>query len=246
MATEPTPKPFLAFKGVDFAFDPQIPVLKDLSLALGKGEIVALLGASGCGKSTLLRLAAGLLVPTGGLLEKESDAVSFVFQDAALLPWQTVEQNVALPLKLRGAEDKGGVLNALETVGLKGFEDRYPQNLSGGQRMRVSIARALAAGGDLYCFDEPFAALDELLRFELNDLILDLSVRNNWSTLFVTHSLYEASYLADRIIVLDQGRVSAEIIPDRHGQDRAAWRQSDTFVQTVKTCEDALRREGVS
>ena len=195
--------------------------LRDATLAIADGDFVALLGPSGCGKSTLLRLIAGLDAPDTGALHWGDAApgpgeIGFVFQDATLLPWATAAENVWLPLRLRGigrAAALGDVQAALDRVGLSGFERARPSELSGGMRMRVSIARALVGRPRLLLMDEPFAALDEFTRHALQDDLLSLWGELGCTVVFVTHSIYEASFLARRIVVMTPrpGRIAREI-----------------------------------
>lgn len=229
----------LSVSKLSFAYEGGAQVLDDVSFDLKEGEIVSLLGPSGCGKSTILRLVAGLLEPKNGSMKWKDGTTpetGFVFQDAALMPWATVMENIHLPLKLRGQEPPEGHLNRLlGYVGLSGLETRFPQALSGGQQMRVSIARALAANATLLLMDEPFGALDEILRFRMNDLMLKLKAEQGWSGLFVTHSIYEAVYLSDRILVMDAGRIAGEVVPvlDRslRAQDQ---RSSQAFLDAAR------------
>ncbi|WP_020399063.1 ABC transporter ATP-binding protein [Kordiimonas gwangyangensis] len=194
------------------------PVIRGISFDLKAGEIVSLLGPSGCGKSTILRLVAGLLSPESGMITWPAGEkrLSFVFQDAALMPWATVTENVLLPLSLKNTVGESDVEKAhdmLAAVGLEGFDKRYPHKLSGGQRMRVSIARALIAHPELLLLDEPFAALDEILRFQMNEMLLKLRRKQGWSALFVTHSVYEAAYLSDRVFIIKNGTIEGEVKP---------------------------------
>jgi NitT/TauT family transport system ATP-binding protein len=198
--------------------------LADVSLALEPGEFVSLLGPSGCGKSTLLRIVAGLLEPSAGTLDwglagDRRSQVSFAFQDATLLPWATVTANVALPLRLLGsprADIGDRVREAIELVGLGGFASVYPRQLSGGMRMRVSLARALVTRPRLLLLDEPFAALDEITRFKLCDDLLRLWQAQGFSVLFVTHSVFESAFLSQRVLVMSPrpGRVAADVAID--------------------------------
>ncbi|MCC6720517.1 MAG: ABC transporter ATP-binding protein [Acetobacteraceae bacterium] len=195
--------------------------LRDASLEIAAGDFVALLGPSGCGKSTLLRLIAGLDAPDSGFLAWGDGApapgeIGFVFQDATLLPWATAAENVFLPLRLRGmawAAARAEVDAALARVGLAGFAGARPRELSGGMRMRVSIARALVGRPRLLLMDEPFAALDEFTRHALQDDMLALWRDARCTVVFVTHSIYEASFLARRIVVMTPrpGRIACEI-----------------------------------
>jgi NitT/TauT family transport system ATP-binding protein len=193
-------------------------VIDGVTFEMKEGEIVSLLGPSGCGKSTVLRLVAGLLVPDSGTIQWPGGdkKLSFVFQDAALMPWATVIENVLLPLSLKRGIDLVSYQQAhdmLASVGLEGFDKRYPHKLSGGQRMRVSIARALMAHPELLLLDEPFAALDEILRFQMNEMLLKLRRKQGWSALFVTHSVYEAAYLSDRVLIIKNGMIEGDIKP---------------------------------
>jgi NitT/TauT family transport system ATP-binding protein len=198
----------LRFRNVRRAFG-ELVVIEDLTLDIDSGEFLAVLGPSGCGKSTLLRVAAGLNAPDGGTLElSPSDTafqISFVFQDAHLLPWRSVLDNAALPLELMGVERAERLSRAskvLAEVGLTEAESRYPAQLSGGMRMRVSLARALVTEPRLLLLDEPFAALDEITRFRLDTRLRDLWLERGMTVIFVTHSITEAVFLADRAIVL--------------------------------------------
>jgi NitT/TauT family transport system ATP-binding protein len=198
--------------------------LTNVNLAIREGEFVSFLGPSGCGKSTALRMAAGLEEPTSGRvlaagkapkqLIRESGDIAFVFQDANLLPWRTVMDNVVLPLELRGGSAKAHKEEAarvLEMVGLKDYHKAYPRQLSGGMKMRVSIARALAAKPKLLLMDEPFAALDEITRQTLQLELLDIWAREKMTVLFVTHNVFEAVLLSSKIAVMSArpGRLSA-------------------------------------
>ncbi|MCW8086783.1 ABC transporter ATP-binding protein [Sabulicella glaciei] len=209
----------LRLSGIGHRFPNGVEALAGVSLAVARGELLCLLGASGCGKSTLLRIAAGLVAPTEGAVEWPEGRpreIGFVFQDPTLMPWARALENVALPLRLAGlarAEREARAEAALAALGLRGFERALPRELSGGMRMRVSIARALVTEPDLLLMDEPFAALDEVARMRLNDEILALKGARGVSVLFVTHSLLESAYLADRLVVLAPrpGRVAAEL-----------------------------------
>ena len=190
----------LALAGVDFSLSP--------------GEFVAVVGPSGCGKSTLLRIAAGLESPTDGTVGIAGDArTAFVFQDPTLLPWRTVTANVALPLELQGRADPAAAGAALALVGLSEFAAAYPRELSGGMRMRVSLARALVGAPRLLLLDEPFGALDDITRRRLGEELLAIWQRERWSALFVTHNVTEAAFLAQRVLVMSErpGRVRASI-----------------------------------
>ena len=217
----------LTVSAVGRRFPGGVEALRDVSLRLGAGDFVALLGPSGCGKSTLLRLIAGLDQPDGGTLrwdeghEPTPGEVGFVFQDATLLPWATAADNVYLPLRLRGMPQTQALAEvnaALAGVGLAGFEDARPRQLSGGMRMRVSIARALVTRPRLLLMDEPFAALDEFTRHRLQADLLTLWQSAGCTVVFVTHSIYEAAFLARRIVLMTPrpGQIDQEIISPLH------------------------------
>jgi NitT/TauT family transport system ATP-binding protein len=200
----------------------QVEALRNVSLLIGAGEFLALLGPSGCGKSTLLRLIAGLDHPDCGALvwqaghQPQPGEIGFVFQDATLLPWSTAADNVFLPLQLAGVARRQAMPRAnevLHRVGLAGFENARPRQLSGGMRMRVSIARALVTRPRLLLMDEPFAALDEFTRHKLQEDLLALWQELHCTVVFVTHSIYEAAFLARRIVLMTPrpGRIDHEI-----------------------------------
>lgn len=208
-------------------------VLDPLNLTILKGEFVSIIGPSGCGKSTVLKLISGLTTPTAGTVRVDGmtpknarETVSYIFQDATLLPWRTVRKNVGLALELEGApsarrEQRTDAL--LDLVGLRAVADAYPRELSGGMKMRVSIARALATNPRLLLMDEPFAALDEISRDHLNEEILRLRSEQKWTAVFVTHSVAEAVFLSTRVIVLapNPGRIYA-VLPVEFSQPRTA------------------------
>jgi NitT/TauT family transport system ATP-binding protein len=202
--------------GVTRTFPGGLIVLDGFDLTVAEGEFVAILGPSGCGKSTLLRLIAGLDEPTSGSVDvARSEKVGYVFQDAHLLPWRNALRNIALPLELRQvprATRLDTAASAIADVGLSDFGRRYPAELSGGMRMRVSLARALVTGPRLLLLDEPFAALDEITRTDLDVQLRQLWIARRMTVLFVTHSISEATFLADRAIVLS--RRPARIVLD--------------------------------
>jgi len=207
----------VALRGVDKVYSNGVVALKGLDLSIREGEFVSLLGPSGCGKSTVLRLIAGLGDKSAGSIEWSSvqHEIGFVFQDPTLMPWATVFDNIYLPLRVRGVkktEARPRVERAMEQVGLAGFGNAYPRELSGGMRMRVSIARALVAEPKILLMDEPFAALDEITRFKLNDDLIALWASQRWTVVFVTHSVFESVYLSSRVVVMSArpGRVSSE------------------------------------
>lgn len=210
----------IALRHVSKVYSNGTAALQDLNLTIQKGEFVSLVGASGCGKSTALRIIAGLGKMSSGTLEwgegNAQQKLAFVFQDAALMPWATVFENVRLPLKLAGkgkGESRLAVQEALDLVGLQGFEYSYPRELSGGMKMRVSIARALVTQPSILLMDEPFGALDEMTRSKLNSDLLALWQEKGWTVVFVTHNIYEAVYLSNRAIVMAPrpGRAIADI-----------------------------------
>jgi NitT/TauT family transport system ATP-binding protein len=229
--------PMIQLAGVSKQFGSGLPVLSPFDLEIQKGEFVTLLGPSGCGKSTLLKLIAGLTSPTSGTIQIDGltpknarEVVAFIFQDPTLLPWRTVLQNVCLGLELEGvAGDRRmkRALELLELVRLEHVSKAYPRELSGGMKMRVSIARALATNPRLVLMDEPFAALDEMSRDRFNEELLRLHEEQNWTAVFVTHSVAEAVFLSTRIVVLapNPGRIHAifpvELASPRTGALRA-------------------------
>jgi len=229
-------------KGLTFSYGDGPPVLVGVDIEVDRNEIVALLGPSGCGKSTLLRLLAGLEGLQGGELSKAQEVrQGFVFQEPALMPWATVAENVALPHKIAARVSRGLVQTALSDVEMAGFDSRYPEKLSGGQKMRVSIARALAAEPNLVFLDEPFAALDEILRFKMNELLMRVKTERQLSCVFVTHSLYEAAYLADRILVMKAGIIEGELMPKLDRTIPAAeQRGSQRFIDAVNQASRML------
>jgi NitT/TauT family transport system ATP-binding protein len=213
--------PLVALRGVRKAFKSGTVALERLDLDVRDGEFLSLLGPSGCGKSTVLRLIAGLTSATEGEIvwRDGQPSLGFVFQEPTLAPWSNVATNVWLPLRLRGvsrADAAERVADAIERVGLTGFEKSYPRELSGGMKMRVSVARALVMRPALLLMDEPFAALDEITRSRLNDDLLELRSALGATIVFVTHSVYESVYLSTRITVMAPrpGRVVASIPVD--------------------------------
>jgi len=219
-----TDQPIVALSGIVKHFASGTLALDGLDLKIAPGEFVSLLGPSGCGKSTALRLIAGLAAPTSGTVEvshhqgeaRSAKAIGFVFQEPTLMPWTRVRENVRLPLTLTRApatESDARVEAALARVGLTEFADSYPRELSGGMKMRVSLARALVTDPDILLMDEPFAALDEITRFRLNNDLLALWRNLKKTVIFVTHSIDEALLIGNRILVLSPhpGQVKAEL-----------------------------------
>ncbi len=235
----------LSLSGMTRRFPNGVVALDGVSLSVAAGDFLALLGPSGCGKSTLLRLIAGLDAPDAGTVQWEGappapGAIGFVFQDPTLMPWATAAENVALPLRLRGASQAmERAAEALRDVGLADFAAARPATLSGGMRMRVSIARALVVRPRLLLMDEPFAALDEFTRHRLQDEVLRLTASHGCTTIFVTHSLYEAAYLASRVAVMSPrpGRIATEFRYGRTPPDRL----SPAYAARVAELTEALR-----
>jgi len=241
----------VALRGVTKTFATGTQALDGLDLDVRRGEFVSLLGPSGCGKSTALRLIAGLSEPTAGTIRWGGSAASaahdigFVFQEPTLMPWTTVARNVDLPLRLDGtssAEAVPRVAAALERVGLAGFRDAYPRELSGGMKMRVSIARALVTDPDLLLMDEPFAALDEITRFKLNNDLLDVWRALRKTVVFVTHSVFESVYLSHRIVVMTPrpGRVFKELTIDAPYPRQESFRTSAEYAAYCRLASETL------
>jgi len=205
----------LSFDGIGMIFPDDTEALRDVSFSVDRNEFVTVVGPSGCGKSTLLRIASGLLEPTSGSVSVDRDRLGYVFQDATLLPWRTVRQNVELFAQLHGinkSERQRLAHDAITLVGLNGFEDHYPKSLSGGMRMRCSLARSLTLKPPVFLFDEPFAAVDEITRERLNSETQDLFLKESFAGLFITHSIGEAVFLSTRVLVMSArpGRIVAE------------------------------------
>jgi NitT/TauT family transport system ATP-binding protein len=242
----------VSLRGVTKVYDNGVMALGPLDLDVRKGEFVSLLGPSGCGKSTALRLIAGLNAPTSGSVRVSRRAdrslpghsIGFVFQDPTLMPWTSVRENVRLPLKLShapAAEANARVGDALIQAGLAEFAEAYPRELSGGMKMRVSLARALVTDPDILLMDEPFAALDEITRFRLNNDLLSLWRNLRKTVIFVTHSVFESVYLSQRVVVMTPrpGRLGAEIridAPER-GED---FRTSAEYAAYCREVSHAL------
>jgi NitT/TauT family transport system ATP-binding protein len=238
----------LSLEGVSKTYKGGVEALRPTDLTVERGAFLSLLGTSGCGKSTLLRLIAGLVPASGGRIVWPGDRpprLGFGFQEPTLMPWSTVRGNVGLPLRLAGMAKKERlerVDSALDLVGLTGFGDHYPLALSGGMKMRVSIARALVTDPDIMLLDEPFAALDEITRFRLNNDLLDLWRKHGWTVLFVTHSVFESVYLSTRIVVMSPrpGRIHADVAgadPQPRGE---AFRTSPDYAARCREISAAL------
>jgi NitT/TauT family transport system ATP-binding protein len=245
--------PIVALRGVGKTFANGTQALDGLDLAVRPGEFLSLLGPSGCGKSTALRLIAGLSEPSRGTIAwgvgspPSRQDIGFVFQEPTLMPWATVERNVALPLRLRGTPESSAaprIAAALERVGLADFRAVYPRELSGGMKMRVSIARALATDPKLLLMDEPFAALDEITRFKLNNDLLELWQALGKTVVFVTHSVFESVYLSRRIVVMTPrpGRVFAELSIDAPYPRGESFRTSAEYAGYCRIASQALSR----
>ncbi|MEO0547876.1 MAG: ABC transporter ATP-binding protein [Pseudomonadota bacterium] len=221
-----------------------------MSLSIRENDFLSLLGPSGCGKSTALRLIAGLMHPTKGKINwaeaGSSDQLGVVFQEPTLMPWATIEDNVWLPMRLKGiakSKVRGDIQEALDLVGLSGFEAAYPRELSGGMKMRVSIARAMVTKPKLILMDEPFAALDEITRFKLNNDLLEMKQRIGCTVVFVTHSVFESVFLSNRIVVMAArpGRVIEELeIHSPYPRDDE-FRTSSEYAQYCRATSDALQ-----
>ena len=251
---QPSPtaiKPIVSLRNVGKTFDSGTVALRGFDLAVRDGEFVSLLGPSGCGKSTALRIIAGLSAASKGAVEWPGGAegaagrIGFVFQEPTLMPWADIAANVRLPLTLSHADDtsaRQAVAQALVRVGLADFARAYPRELSGGMKMRASIARALATEPQLLLMDEPFAALDEITRFKLNNDLLTLWQELRRTVIFVTHSVFESVYLSQRIVVMTPrpGRVFAEIaIPAPYPRDER-FRTSADYAGFCRLVSEAL------
>lgn len=239
--------PLVVAAGLDKYFPAGVQALRDLNLEISRGQFVSIVGPSGCGKSTFLRLVAGLDAPTSGQLrvsDHDPLGLAFVFQDATLLPWRSVERNVTLPLELRRQADDAHVAQTLELVGLTDFAAAYPAQLSGGMRMRVSIARALVTRPQILLLDEPFGALDEITRQRLNEELSRLWQEDRWTGLFVTHNVSEAVFLSQRVLVLSArpGRLLADI-PIPFPYPRSPYlRSAPEFIRLVNGISRQLAR----
>ncbi len=256
-ATPPTSdRPIVTVDGVSKQFSNGTQALEDLHLSVKSGEFLSLLGPSGCGKSTALRLIAGLAAPSRGSVwwngsnpgaRRNGLEIGFVFQEPTLMPWATVQKNVMLPLKLKGVEFTRAskrAAEALDQVGLSQFRDVYPRQLSGGMKMRVSIARALVTDPPLLLMDEPFAALDEITRFRLNDDLLALWRAAGHTVIFVTHSVFESVYLSNRIVIMSPrpGRVFTELAIDVAQPRDESFRTSAEYAAYCRKASQALSR----
>jgi NitT/TauT family transport system ATP-binding protein len=240
----------VSLKDVGKSFANGTQAIARLDLDVRAGEFLTLLGPSGCGKSTALRLIASLAEPSRGAVTwnsvRKPGDIGFVFQEPTLMPWATVATNVALPLDLRGtseADIRGRVTEALARVGLAGFEKAYPRELSGGMKMRVSIARALVTNATVLLMDEPFAALDEIARFKLNNDLMALAHSLGVTVVFVTHSVFESVFLSTRIVVMTSrpGRVFCELDVDVPTPRSEAFRISPEYSSYCRRASEALQ-----
>jgi NitT/TauT family transport system ATP-binding protein len=242
--------PVVSLKDVGKTFDTGTVALENLNLNIRRGEFVSLLGPSGCGKSTALRILAGLSAPTRGTVDwpvgkpQGEHAIGFVFQEPTLMPWASVFDNVFLPLRLAGEPWTAvapRVIETLSRLGLADFANAYPRELSGGMKMRVSIARALVTDPSLLLMDEPFAALDEITRFKLNDDLLALWRELGKTVVFVTHSVFESVYLSQRVVVMTPrpGRVFTELAIEAPSRD-AEFRTSADYAGFCRLVSEAL------
>jgi NitT/TauT family transport system ATP-binding protein len=248
----PTATPVVTLEGVGKRYANGTLAVQGVELAIARGDFVSLLGPSGCGKSTVLRMVAGLIEPTMGRIAMASGGggtgdIGFVFQEPTLMPWASSLKNVMLPLRLAGmnrteAADRAAA--ALASVGLAGFEKAYPRALSGGMKMRVSIARALVTKPRLLLMDEPFAALDEITRHRLNNDLLTLWEAERFTAVFVTHSVFESVYLSRRIVVMAArpGRVVGDIAVDAPYPRGEVYRTSSDYAAHCREVSEALHK----
>jgi NitT/TauT family transport system ATP-binding protein len=250
--------PIIAAQGLELVFqtgDGPVHALRNVDLTIGKGEFVSFIGPSGCGKTTFLRCVAALETPTGGSLSvngmtpdqaRQARAYGYVFQAAGLYPWRTIGDNIRLPLEIMGfskADQTERVKRTLDLVELSGFEQKYPWQLSGGMQQRASIARALAFDADLLLMDEPFGALDEIVRDRLNEELLRLWDRTGKTILFVTHSIPEAVYLSTRIVVMSPrpGRITDVIESPLPRERPLDIRDTPDFIAIAHRVREGLR-----
>ncbi|PTE09245.1 ABC transporter ATP-binding protein [Mesorhizobium helmanticense] len=241
----------LALRDVGKVFSNGVTALSDVNLTIREGDFLSLLGPSGCGKSTALRLIAGLSTPTSGVLDWRGSGsfdrsdIGFVFQEPTLLPWADVFDNVWLPLRLKGlsrAKAAPSVMEMLARVHLTGFENAVPRELSGGMKMRVSIARAMVTRPRVLLMDEPFGALDEITRFKLNNDLLELWQGERFTVVFVTHSVFESVFLSNRVVVMAArpGRVFREFAVDAPYPRDEAFRTSPDYAALCRQASDVL------
>lgn len=243
---DPVNRSALKFDRVSMVFPDGTEATLDVSFSVRPGEFVTIVGPSGCGKSTLLRIASGLLEPTGGSVEVDRQRLGYVFQDATLLPWRTVQGNVELLAELQGytkVERQALAMAAINLVGLQGFENHYPKMLSGGMKMRVSLARTLTLRPPVFLFDEPFGAVDEITRMRLNEETQEIFKNEGFAGLFITHSIGEAVFMSTRILVMSArpGRLVAEIDVPFDYPRKPDLRFDSRFAELSGTVSAALR-----
>jgi NitT/TauT family transport system ATP-binding protein len=250
-------RPLIRIEGVSKIYQNGTLALADVNLEVRSGEFLSLLGPSGCGKSTLLRMIAGLGAPSSGTIDwpqarydvsgEPERSLGFVFQEPTLMPWATVFDNVYLPLRIAGVSRRDAsprIGEVIRMVGLEKFARHYPRELSGGMKMRVSIARALAVKPRVLLMDEPFAALDEITRFRLNNDLLALWQEQQWTVIFVTHSVYESVYLSSRIAVMNArpGRIMTELAIEAPYPRNDAFRTSAIYNEFCRVTSAELKR----
>ncbi|RMG08283.1 MAG: ABC transporter ATP-binding protein [Cyanobacteria bacterium J055] len=244
-------QPVISLHDVNKVFENGTIALENLNLTVNRSEFISFVGPSGCGKSTLLRIIAGLSNVSSGTLDwydlSDRQNLAFVFQEPALMPWSTVRDNVKLPLRLAKIPQKEAektVDRTLQLVGLENFKRAYPRQLSGGMKMRGSIARALSTNPTMLLLDEPFGALDDITRNKLNDDLLELWSQQRWTVLFVTHNIYEAVYLSTRVIIMAArpGRAIADIKIDVPSPRTEEFRRSFVYSEYCQQVADALSK----
>jgi NitT/TauT family transport system ATP-binding protein len=252
---KPAAAPIIEMRGISKDYGNDVVALEDINLTFETGKLTSLLGPSGCGKTTLLKIVAGLLQPSAGEILVKGRPINgpgperaFVFQDFALMPWATVLRNVAFGLQMQGmarAEREETARRYIDEVGLAGFEDKYPHELSGGMRQRVGLARALAVNADVLLMDEPFSAVDEQTRRKFQEDLIRLREVEKKTFLFVTHSIEEAVYVSDRIVMLSPrpGRVSQIIDPAiPKGIDPDELRRNQVYLDTVEEIWHTIKK----
>ncbi|MDH7798933.1 MULTISPECIES: ABC transporter ATP-binding protein [unclassified Beijerinckia] len=239
----------LELRGISKTFNSGTTAVENLDLDIRSGSFVSLLGPSGCGKSTVLRMIARLIEPTTGTISGVGGAgrIGFVFQEPTLMPWAAALENVMLPLKLAGvpkAERRARAADALAKVGLAGFENAYPRELSGGMKMRVSLARAMVTEPEVLLLDEPFAALDEITRFRLNNDLAQLWESQRFTAIFVTHSVFESVYLSERVVVMARrpGRVFDDLTIEAPSARGEEFRTSAAYADLCRKASHALEK----
>jgi NitT/TauT family transport system ATP-binding protein len=237
--------PQITFANVTKVFPDGTHAVDDVSFGVAAGEFVSIIGPSGCGKSTLLKMASELMTISGGTIKVDRESIGYVFQDATLLPFRTVQRNVELFAELHHLpkdQIRKVAAEAIELVGLKGFEKKYPKSLSGGMKMRASLARSLTLNPKVFLFDEPFGAIDEITRDRLNTELMQLFVRNQFAGLFITHSISEAVYLSTKVLVMSArpGRLIASFeVPFEYPRTESI-RYTPEFARLTGAVNDAL------